>query len=132
MKLRVARSVEVPTSEHITAIGRATNRVSSATPSPAQPFDDRPCQVNSDPNTAKMPELDDLDQVHRLVGERFTHVRPADPEHDRRHEHGDQPVAVGQQDRGPVGQERDAERDQRLLVRRDRRAKGVRLAISTD
>ena len=78
MKPRVGRSVGVPTSEHITAIGRATNRVSRATPSPAQPFDVRPCQVSSDPNTAKIPSLtistrssDCLANASRMSGRRI-------------------------------------------------------------
>ena len=78
MKPRVARSIGVPTSEHMTAIGRATNRVTRATPSPAHPVEVRPCQVSSDPNTAKIPSLtistrssDWLANASRMSGRRI-------------------------------------------------------------
>ncbi len=96
---------------------RDGSSVTATSATAAQPSPNRPSSVSSDPNTTNTPSLTistmSIGAVARTSSRRS---RPADAEHDRAHEHGDQPVALGRQpDRDAVGREGRAERVERLL-----------------
>ncbi len=119
MKARVAVSVRVPASAANTATGRATSRVTTTTPTAAQPEPKRPCSVSRVPNTTKIPSLTSSTMSAAWRFEVAADVGAADAEDDRSDVDRDQPVAVRRQHRQPVGGKRGAQREQRALVRRD-------------
>ena len=88
--------------------------------------------MSSEPNTTKIAELDDLDDVVGAVLEVAAEVGPADAEHDRADVHGDEAVAVRRDRRDAVGGEGDAERVERLLMGRDRLVEPPPRGSSTD
>ena len=120
MNRRVARSVGVPSSATHTASGRASRKTIATNASDGQPSRVSACEGEQRAEHEEDAELDDLDELVGAALEVLAQVGAADAEHDRGDEHGDEAVAFGREHGQPVGGERDAEREQRLLVGGDR------------
>ena len=95
--------------------------VTATSATAAQPSPNRPSSVSSAPNTTKMPSLTISTMSSARCSKRRAQVGAADAERDRADEDRDEAVAVRRQADGEaVDRERDAERVERLRVRRDR------------
>ena len=74
----------------------------------ASPLREQPIECEQGPEHHEDPELDQLDDVLRASLEAHADVLAPDAEHDRRHEHRDEAVALGRQLRERVCAEADA------------------------
>ena len=100
--------------------GARAGTTTATNASAGQPSRVSACNVSSEPKTKKMPSLTISTISSARLLEVLAQVGAADAEHDRGDEHGDEAVAFGREHGQPVGGERDAEREQRLLVGGDR------------
>ena len=132
MKIRSGRGTLVPASATKIATGRASSSVPATTPTPPHPSSSSSWKVSSAPNTAKIAQLDDLDDLLAVLGEALAQVRAPVSDHDRGHEHGDEAVAARRQHGDPVGREGEPEAVERLLAAGDRRSRRPARGISSE